>query len=80
MIAHHYYHHHQYSSYVTHVIGVQLILIRLEYQKRMCPKCNANNNELTSFPIMPNESFTFIYNDKQGLELGFKPRLKGDTA
>jgi predicted Zn-ribbon and HTH transcriptional regulator len=34
-----------------------------------CPQCNANNNELTSFPIMPNESFTFDYNDKHGVEL-----------
>ena len=46
----------------------------------ICPRCHANNSELTSFPIASNESFTFIYNDKQGLELGFKPRLKGATA
>ena len=45
-----------------------------------CPQCNANNNELSSFPIMPNESFTFVYNDKRGVELEFKPRLKGATA
>jgi len=45
-----------------------------------CPQCNANNNELSSFPIMPNESFTFDYNDKRGVELEFKPRLKGATA
>jgi hypothetical protein len=25
---------------------------------------------------MPNESFTFIYDDKRGVELEFKPRLK----
>ena|SRR5919198_6460699 len=42
----------------------------------ICPRCRANNNELTSFPIMPNESFTFIYDDKRGVELEFKPRLK----
>jgi hypothetical protein len=40
----------------------------------VCPQCNANNNELTSFPIMYNESFTFGYNDKRGVELEFKPR------
>ena len=39
-----------------------------------CPQCNANNNELSSFPIMPNESFTFDYTDKRGVELEFKPR------
>jgi predicted Zn-ribbon and HTH transcriptional regulator len=49
-------------------------------RENKCPQCNANNNELTSFPIMPNESFTFIYNDKRGIELEFKPRLKGATA
>jgi hypothetical protein len=31
------------------------------------PHCNANNNEFTSFPVMPNESFTFDYNDKLGV-------------
>ena len=41
-----------------------------------CPHCNANNNELSSFPIMSNESFTFIYNDKRGVELEFKLRRK----
>ena len=41
-----------------------------------CPQCNANNNELTSFPIMSNESFTFDYNYKRGVELEFKPRRK----
>jgi predicted Zn-ribbon and HTH transcriptional regulator len=43
-----------------------------------CPQCNANNNELSSFPILPNESFTFIYNDKRGVELEFKARRKGN--
>jgi hypothetical protein len=42
-----------------------------------CPQCSANNNnELTSLPIMSNESFTFDYNDKPGVELEFKPRHK----
>lgn len=42
-----------------------------------CPQCNANNNQLTSFPIMSNESFTFDHNDKRGVELEFKHRQKG---
>jgi predicted Zn-ribbon and HTH transcriptional regulator len=29
-----------------------------------CPQCNANSNQLTSFPIAPNESST--YNEKRG--------------
>ena len=51
-------------------------------RENKCPQCNAinNNNEFSSFPIMPNESFTFDYNDKRGVELEFKPRLKGATA
>ena len=52
----------------------------------ICPRCNAysdshhdNNNcncnrELSSIPIMPNESFTFNCNAKRGVELEFKPR------
>jgi hypothetical protein len=34
-----------------------------------CPQCNANNNELTSFPIMSNESFTFDHSDKRRVDL-----------
>jgi hypothetical protein len=41
-----------------------------------CPQCNANSNQLTSFPIALNESFTFNYNDKRGIEFEFKPRSK----
>jgi hypothetical protein len=33
-----------------------------------CPQCNANSNQLTSFPIASNESFTFNYNDKHGID------------
>jgi hypothetical protein len=42
----------------------------------ICPECSVNYNELTSFPIMSNESFTFGYNEKRGVELEFKPRRK----
>lgn len=40
----------------------------------ICPQCNANSNQLTSFPIAPNESFDFKYNDKRGVGLEFKHR------
>lgn len=40
----------------------------------VCPRCSANNNELTSFPIVANESFTFDHNPKRGIEFEFKPR------
>jgi hypothetical protein len=35
------------------------------------------NTEMSSFvPILPNEAFTFNYNDKRGVELEFRPRKK----
>ncbi len=40
----------------------------------ICPQCNSNNNELSSFPILSNESFTFDYDDIHGVELEFKHR------
>jgi uncharacterized OB-fold protein len=43
----------------------------------ICPQCGANNSELTSFPIASNESFTYSYNDRRGIEFEFKPRRKG---
>lgn len=39
-----------------------------------CPHCNTNNNELSNMPIMHNESFTFCYDDKRGVELEFNRR------
>jgi hypothetical protein len=44
--------------------------------RNMCPLCGINDNELSSFPIMPNESFAFSYDAKRGLQIEFKPRLK----
>jgi hypothetical protein len=37
---------------------------------------NADNSckQLSSFPIMPNESYIFNYSSKRGVELEFKPR------
>jgi hypothetical protein len=40
-----------------------------------CPSC-LNDVEMSSFPILPNESFTFNYNDKRGVELEFRPRKR----
>jgi hypothetical protein len=37
----------------------------------ICPNCNTNTNELTSFPIMLNESFSVDYNDERETELEF---------
>jgi hypothetical protein len=31
---------------------------------------------MSSFPILPNESFIFNYNDKRGVELEFRPKRK----
>jgi len=38
-----------------------------------CPHCDANGS-LSSLPIMTNESFTFNYTVKRGIELEFKKR------
>ena len=37
-----------------------------------CPTCSAA--VLSSFPIMPDESFTFSYDTKRGVELDFGKR------
>ena len=34
------------------------------------------NTEMSSFPILPNEAFTFNNDDKRGVELEFRPRKK----
>jgi hypothetical protein len=31
------------------------------------------NTEMSSFPILPNEVFTFNYKNKHGVELEFRP-------
>jgi hypothetical protein len=38
-----------------------------------CSRCDTNN-ELSSLPIMTDESFTFGYDDKRGVELEFNRR------
>ena len=40
----------------------------------ICPQCDANSNQLTSFPIASNEAFIFKYDEKRGVELEFKDR------
>jgi hypothetical protein len=47
---------------------------RLPSDRNTCPLCGTNNNELSSFPITPNESFAFSYDVKRGLEIEFKHR------
>ena len=34
-----------------------------------CPRCN--HDQLSSFPVMPNDSFTYSYSKKRGIELNF---------
>jgi len=38
-----------------------------------CPQCS-NGIELSILPIMSNESFTFDYNERRGVELQFGSR------
>jgi hypothetical protein len=42
-----------------------------------CPACS--NNEISSFPILPNEEFDFSYTEKRGVELDFRPRRKSNN-
>jgi hypothetical protein len=39
-----------------------------------CPECYNTTTTLSSFPIMSNESFTFDYDEKRGVELKFMHR------
>ena len=70
------------TKYLTHSqkCGFEIAGDRFPYYgisvDNICPQCGANNSELTSFPIMPNESFTFDYNSKHEVELEFRPRPK----
>jgi hypothetical protein len=52
------------------VCSIYLDKSRLPTEK--CPICL--NVEMSSFlPILPNEAFTFNYNDKRGVKLEFRP-------
>jgi len=37
-----------------------------------CPFCS--QDQLSSFPVMPNDSFTYSYSKKRGIELNFSIR------
>jgi hypothetical protein len=39
---------------------------RLPPNRNTCPLCANNNNQLSSFAIMPNESFVFSYMSNEG--------------
>lgn len=39
-----------------------------------CPRCN--QHQLSSFPVMPNDVFTYSYSKKRGIELSFGIRKK----
>jgi phage FluMu protein Com len=45
----------------------------LSIDNNKCPNCYTINT-LSSFPVMSNESFTFDYDEKRGLELKFMNR------
>jgi hypothetical protein len=66
----------QYLFYVKHVTGVLLILIPAKLNK--CPTCG--NTSISTFPILPNEEFTFNYNEKRGVELEFGLKKSKDRA
>ena len=49
-------------------------LDKTKLPKDKCPKCL--DSILSSFPIMPDESFTFDYTEKRGVQLEFGRRNK----
>jgi hypothetical protein len=65
-----------YSFYAKYVTGALPIWINLEY-----PTINAlicGNTSISTFPILPNEEFTFDYNEKREIELEFGFRKSKD--
>ena len=40
-----------------------------------CPTCG--NTSISTFPILPNEEFTYNYNEKRGVDLEFGLKKKG---
>jgi hypothetical protein len=40
-----------------------------------CPSCS--NTSISTFPILPNEEFTYNYNEKRGVDLEFGLKKKG---
>ena len=59
---------------MKHVIGVATYFDKSRLPTEKCPMCLMT--EMSSFPILPNEAFTFNYNDKRRVELEFRPRNK----
>ena len=52
-------------------------------RENRCPLCGTKNNELSSLPIMSNESFAFSYDAKRGLEielLELEPNIVDDES
>ena len=43
-----------------------------------CPICG--NTSISTFPILPNEEFTFDYSEKRGVELEFGLKKSKDRA
>jgi hypothetical protein len=56
-----------------HWCSTYLDKTRMSIEKGKCPNCY-NINTLSSFPVMSNESFTFGYDEKRGVELKFMHR------
>jgi hypothetical protein len=59
---------------ICHWCATYLDKSRVPYDK--CPICG--NTSISTFPILPNEEFTFDYNEKRGIELEFGFRKNKD--
>ena len=47
----------------------KVYLQKILAKNNRCPNCS--QDQLSSFPVMPNDSFTYSYSKKRGIELNF---------
>ena len=47
----------------------KVYLKKILAKNNRCPNCS--QDQLSSFPVMPNDSFTYSYSKKRGIELNF---------
>jgi hypothetical protein len=62
------------STFSFHVLPILPHLLQTFSLSIAESRDNANSDEFSRFPIMPNESFTFDYSGRRGVELEFNYR------
>ena len=62
---------------MKHVTGALPFFDKSRVPNNKCPTCG--NTSISTFPILPNEEFTFDYNEKRGVDLEFGLKKKART-